>query len=277
MDNGENTGGVYSETPELAAKREAQEAALREQLAAGQRQTVDLDIPATAEERVAAQHAKQAAYEQQMQGAGIACGPVNTAGLNYAGALQYVDQFRVREAALGSAIHYSQGRDVPAEAVIKAARQFVGFLNGEDPKTTAELPRQPRRVLDGHKVNPANDKLEILVLDGPGAGGACHLYQIEGFDSGSNPSDPWTERYGKASDHTTILFQNGPIAENGVNGITQEVLLAIVIDRLESFQAGPFANDYNAWALNYLRLAVDALHSRTKERMGRGVEGTHQL
>jgi hypothetical protein len=34
------------------------------------------------------------------------------------------------------------------------------------------------------------------------------------------------------------LFQNGPIAEVGVNGVTHEVLLAIVADRLRSFQKG---------------------------------------
>lgn len=128
------------------------------------------------------------------------------------------------------------------------------------------------RELTGHKVNPANDTLAVKVLDEPGAGGACHLYEISGFTAHTNASKrddmPW--------DRVFVLFQNGPIAEHGVNGVTQEALLAILIDRMESFQAGPYANDYNAAALNHLKSAQGALLDRTRERMSRGVEGTHQ-
>lgn len=84
------------------------------------------------------------------------------------------------------------------------------------------------RQIDSHRVNPANDKLVLTVLDDAGAGGAHHLYHITGFDSDSNPSDPWKARHGKSATHSTILFQNGPIAEAGVNGLTHEVLLAIL-------------------------------------------------
>jgi hypothetical protein len=131
------------------------------------------------------------------------------------------------------------------------------------------------RSIHDHKINPANDTLDIQVQDEPGAGGANHLYHITGFDTGSNPSDPFVARYGKPSDHTTILFQNGTIPENGVNGITQEVLLAIVADRLRSFQAGPFACKANACALTHIEEAMHWLQQRTIERMRRGVEGTH--
>lgn len=131
------------------------------------------------------------------------------------------------------------------------------------------------RELTGHKVNPANDKLEVTALDLPGAGGACHLYQIHGFNTVTNPSDPFVERHGAPATYATILFQNGPIAEFGVNGVTHEALLAILIDRLGSFQNGPYANDYNATALRALEEAQDALLARTRERMARGVEGTH--
>lgn len=132
------------------------------------------------------------------------------------------------------------------------------------------------RTLNNHKVNPANDKLEIQVLDEPGDGGASHLYEIKGFNSQTNTSCPYKARYGEHAQHTTILFQNGPIPENGVNGITQEVLLAIIEDRLLCFQEGPFANEYNQRALDHVRAAMAELHARTKERMERGVEGTHQ-
>lgn len=133
------------------------------------------------------------------------------------------------------------------------------------------------RELTGHKVNPANDTLDVLVMDQPGSGGANHHYQVRGFNTGTNPSDPFTQRYGKPGDHTTLLFQNGPIAEVGVNGITHEALLAVLIDRLECFQAGKFANEYNAAALDHLRSAQGVLLDRTRARMARGVEGTHTV
>ena len=117
------------------------------------------------------------------------------------------------------------------------------------------------REITSHRVNPANDKIEIKVLDKPGAGGANHEYLVV------VPNYP----------NCSIRFQNGPIAENGVNGITQEVLLAIVIDRLQSFQKGPFACRENALALTKLEEAKLWLFSRTMERMTRGVEGTNKV
>lgn len=133
------------------------------------------------------------------------------------------------------------------------------------------------RQLTDHKVNPANDKLQIVVMDKPGAGGACHLYQIDGFNTASNPSDPFTERHGAPAEHATVLFQNGPINEAGVNGVTHEALLAIVADRLRSFQEGPYKCKANACALTHIEEAMHWLQQRTLERMRRGVEGSHKL
>lgn len=130
-----------------------------------------------------------------------------------------------------------------------------------------------KREITTHVVNPANDKLKITVLDEPGSGGANHLYEVEGFNNATNPSNP--DDF--ISESVMILFQNGPIAEVGVNGITQEVLLAIVQDRLECFQAGPYACADNQEALEYIKKAQEVLQRRTKARMARGVEGTHTV
>jgi len=123
------------------------------------------------------------------------------------------------------------------------------------------------RTLNEHQINPANDLLKITVLDEPGAGGANHHYMITTPDwtrclDGSNPKGVWD-----------IQFQNGPINENGVNGVTQEALLAVVIDRLRAFQAGPFACRENALALTKIEEAQHWLLHRTRARMARGVEG----
>lgn len=135
------------------------------------------------------------------------------------------------------------------------------------------------RELTGHKVNPANDVLKIEVIDDIGAGGAHHRYDITGFDTKGNPSAEATHGSFKGFradfSRAVILFQNGPIAEAGVNGITHEALLAILIDRMEAFQRGPYACAENADALMSLCNAQNALLSRTKKRMDRGVEGTH--
>lgn len=128
------------------------------------------------------------------------------------------------------------------------------------------------RTIHDHKVNPANDLLTITVVDKPGAGGANHLYTIGGFNSSTNESNS-----GPAYQMADILFQNGPIPEKGVNGVTHEALIAIVIDRLRSFQAGPYACRENAIALTKLEEAQHWLHSRTLARMRRGVEGTHTV
>jgi hypothetical protein len=137
--------------------------------------------------------------------------------------------------------------------------------------------RVPMRTLHDHQVNPANDKLSIEVMDEPGAGGACHHYQISGFNTATNPSDPFVERHGGPAEHSTILFQNGPINEAGINGVTHEVLLAILADRLRAFQAGPYACRENALALTKIEEAQHWLHHRTQARMHRGVEGTHTV
>ena len=131
------------------------------------------------------------------------------------------------------------------------------------------------RQINDHVVNPANDQLLIEVKDEPGAGGANHLYVVSGFNTQTNASDPFTKRHGKPAEYATVLFQNGPIAEVGVNGITHEALLAIVADRLRSFQAGPFACRENALALTKLEEAMHWLQQRTLRRMRAGVEGTH--
>lgn len=133
------------------------------------------------------------------------------------------------------------------------------------------------RTINDHKVNPANDRLTITVSDEPGAGGANHRYEVTGFDTSGNPSKEDAKGYASSFSRQVILFQNGPINENGVNGLTQEVLLAIVADRLRSFQSGPFACRENALALTKIEEAQHWLHARTLARMQRGVEGTHAV
>lgn len=136
------------------------------------------------------------------------------------------------------------------------------------------------RTITDHKLNGLNDALEITVLDEPGQGGANHHYRIEGHALDLNPSaGPGLDKNGNPKGTSVrpgdIFFQNGPIKEAGVNGISGEALLAIVIDRLRSFQAGPYASDDNERALYHTQEALTCLQKRTRDRLARGVEGTN--
>lgn len=122
------------------------------------------------------------------------------------------------------------------------------------------------RTITDHKLNGLNDALTITVLDEPGQGGACHQYAIDIGNTGPQ----------ELPDHYVINFQNGPLGENDPNGISGEALLAVVIDRLRSFQAGQFACRENAVALTYLETSLMWLQKRTRDRLARGVEGTNQ-
>jgi hypothetical protein len=132
---------------------------------------------------------------------------------------------------------------------------------------------EPARKITDHKLNGLNDALNIAVLDEPGSGGASHKYLIAW-------SSPIKKVKGKKGHFectmggNLITFQEGPIGEAGPNGISNEALLAIVIDRLRSFQAGPFACEENGHALFRAAESLMWLQKRTRDRLARGVEGT---
>ena len=126
------------------------------------------------------------------------------------------------------------------------------------------------REITSHKVNGLNDSISIKVLDEPGQGGANHVYELS-LTHGGNGEQP------APGPVLMIKFQNGPIKEAGYNGFSGEALLAVVEDRLKSFQEGPYKCRENACALTHLQEAMMWLHRRTHERMQRGVEGTHKV
>ncbi len=198
----------------------------------------------------------------------------------------YIPEHDKRFHALALANCHGEQRNIieleNADLVVTRAKEYLRFLEQSDePQPDPQAPVKPIRLLTDHQVNNANEELMVSVLDQPGAGGACHHYHITGFDTETNPSDPFKARHGKSARHATILFQNGPInAEEGrrnVNGITHEVMLAILADRLRSFQAGPYHCEENAEALICVERAQLALKSRTLKRQQRGVEGTHTV
>lgn len=172
------------------------------------------------------------------------------------------------------------------------------------------------RPITFHAINPANEAIKLIAADGPGPGGASHKYYVAVRIGNKQPDQIAYEAYCQHTGWKSLVsgndlpqwenlaapiqaawktaalavlndctlnpllsFQNGPVKENGegVNGITHEVLLAILIDRLMGFQSGQYANDFNAKALAHLQMALETLHQRTREREARGVEGTNKV
>src|SRR5262245_17680982 len=80
-----------------------------------------------------------------------------------------------------------------------------------------------------------NEGLKITAVDDPAppeSGNANHEYEIEWQENLEDGS-------GTEGMACRIDFQKGAVAEAGYNGVSCESLLAVVADRLTSYQAGP--------------------------------------
>ncbi|MDR1196551.1 MAG: hypothetical protein LBL00_08785 [Endomicrobium sp.] len=73
-----------------------------------------------------------------------------------------------------------------------------------------------------------------------------------------------------------MKFQNGEIKE-GINGIMDENLLAIVRERLLMFNSGKFVCRENSLAITCIEEALMWLKKRTADREKRGVEGMYEI
>ena len=117
----------------------------------------------------------------------------------------------------------------------------------------------PRELNDHKELSGLNNELTVTCLDEPMPPSmACHVYQI---DVGEKVAD------------TTIHFQKGAVKEYGLNGITNEALISIVLDRFKGFQTGKFACEDNAKSIEHLEAVLAIAKSRTAKRTAAGVEG----
>ena len=122
------------------------------------------------------------------------------------------------------------------------------------------------REITDHRTNLCNESITVTADErDPKNGNASHIYDVT-----------WQEIDGSGM-HIAIEFQHGPIAQVGTNGITQEVLTAILIDLLRCFQDSTYACTENAEALGHYESALAALKRRTEKRVARGVEGTNKV
>ena len=108
---------------------------------------------------------------------------------------------------------------------------------------------------------PNNAPSNVVALDDrdPKAGLASHLYGIQ---------------YGGPKDVLKIQFLHGPRGMDGSKpGIFDDDLLAIIQDRMEGFQTGPYACSENEEALGFIRQAREVLGRRVARRVAQGVLG----
>lgn len=105
-----------------------------------------------------------------------------------------------------------------------------------------------------HKVNSLNEKISVTAYD-----------NVLGAEHPTTYAVDWPGRL----EPLLLSFQVGAMKQVGINGLTNEVLLAVLIDRLTSFQAGSTACDENRQALLRLHEARLWLHKRTFDRASR--------
>jgi hypothetical protein len=118
-------------------------------------------------------------------------------------------------------------------------------------------PDSPYREIKTHVVDgDPVPQVTILTEKEVGPGGAPFRYSIR-----------WTADGGEFLGRVALTFQHGPQPADGLNGLTNEALLAVVADRLAGFQAGEHPCEENDDALAWTRRALDALKSRTERRL----------
>lgn len=140
------------------------------------------------------------------------------------------------------------------------------------------------REINGHHINSFNrEHLEVLA-DSRSNGGASHVYSLTLKTDRTGKIRIFSGDMAVAGDGTikeevcVIKFQMGSVQTHdvGFNGITDEALLAIVLDRLQGFQQGPVSCRENAIVITKLEECLMWLRKRAEDRERRGVEGTSQ-
>jgi hypothetical protein len=125
------------------------------------------------------------------------------------------------------------------------------------------------RPLYDHMVNRFNREcINVLTADERASDNAHHAYVI-GVSRGAECS---TER-DEVVERCELNFQNGGLKEVGANGITDQALIAVVLDRMRSFNDGQFRCRENSMIITKLEEAMMWMEKRGNDRARRGVEG----
>ena len=117
-----------------------------------------------------------------------------------------------------------------------------------------------------YSIKSGHELTNIIVSDESFIDNSHHDYIIQRLSNDN-----------KVINETHIFFQKGAVNTNdNIPGIFIEDLLQICKHRLECFQSGEYANDYNEKALESINNALMHLNNRTKNRKDKNIEGTQQ-
>lgn len=131
-------------------------------------------------------------------------------------------------------------------------------------ETRAAQGAGPRRIDLHHDGHGLNESIQIEANE-LGPGNASHRYTLY-------VSEPEKDNQLVG----TLQFQEGPRNVAGSKaGVTEAALLAVLIDRLQGFQSGPYSCRENAIQLTKLEEVLHWTKARADARAKRGVLGTY--
>lgn len=133
----------------------------------------------------------------------------------------------------------------------KKIRTFSGFTKVIEKGRDEDM---LRREIKGHEVGEHFNHVHIYAMDAPQDNGASHQYRVERSDA---------SQLGYVNFHRALPeeIEMGL----GVNGITDEALLAILADRMKGLQDGPGSCKEFGIALKKIEEAAAVLNTRTRK------------
>ncbi len=120
------------------------------------------------------------------------------------------------------------------------------------------------REITMHHSGAQRATIQVRAVDDPNGMLVPSRYAIGGFDARNHPSAGMgTELFLDSRHQVSILFQKGDPVEVGTNGLTEEALLAVLVDRYRSRNiAEPHV--HNEVVLKHLTLAMTAIATAPK-------------
>jgi len=143
-------------------------------------------------------------------------------------------------------------------------------MNTEEKQVTVNTKGFVGRQITDHKNNKFNREcVSVVTADERASDNAHHKYEIRVTAADKNGCVP-PETFVEVCQ---LNFQNGGLKEVGANGITDQALIAIVLDRIRSFNDGQFRCRENSMVITKLEEAMLWMEKRSNDRARRGVEG----
>lgn len=85
----------------------------------------------------------------------------------------------------------------------------------------------------------------------------------------------WGVKFDRSRGPVWIYWQSAPVPEVGRTGFQPEELLELVAERLRQLNVPPLNSRETSLAITHIEEAILWLEERTRDRVARGVEGTH--